>query len=53
MITQIRDVRNTKLWARQILFWRDHLDVFIETYFGIKLKDTQKVVARQFGRCDT
>lgn len=53
MMTQIRDIRNTGLWARQILFWRAHLDVFIEAYFGIKLKDTQAVVARQFGRCDT
>ena len=53
MITQIRDVKNLKLWAKQILFWRDHLDVFIESYFCIRLKVTQKVVARQFGRCDT
>ena len=52
-ITQIRDIRNVKLWARQIQFWRTHLDVFIETYFGIKLKDTQQIVARQFGRADT
>ena len=53
MITQIRDIRNVKLWAKQIQFWREHLDVFIQSYFGVKLKDTQAVVARQFGRCDT
>ena len=53
MLTQIRDVRNLKLWARQIQFWRTHLDVFIEEYFHIRLKDTQRVVARQFGNADT
>lgn len=37
----------------QIHFWRTHLDVFIEEYFQIKLKDTQRVVARQFGNADT
>ena len=36
MITQVRDVKNLKLWARQILFWRDHLDIFIERYFNIR-----------------
>ena len=52
-INQIREVRNVKLWAIQIAYWRTHLDVFIESYFGIKLKDTQRVVARSFGNCDT
>jgi hypothetical protein len=52
-ITQIRDIRNVKLWARQIFFWRTHLDFFIESYFKIKLKDTQRVVAREFGNADT
>lgn len=27
------------------------MDVFIEQYFGVKLKDTQRVVARSFGNC--
>lgn len=27
------------------------MDVFIEQYFGAKLKDTQRVVARSFGNC--
>lgn len=52
MAQTIREIRATALWAKQILFWRAHLDVFIETYFGVRLKDTQKVVARQFGNCD-
>ena len=49
----IRELRNTALWAKQIIYWRSHLDVFIESYFGIRLKDTQKVIARQFGNCST
>ncbi len=52
-ITQIREIHNNKLWARQIAYWRTHLDVFIESYFHIKLKDTQRIVARQFGNADT
>lgn len=52
MAQTIREIRATALWAKQILYWRTHLDVFIETYFGVRLKDTQKVVARQFGNCD-
>lgn len=31
-----REIRNIDAWAKQILFWRTHLDVFIETYFGIR-----------------
>lgn len=50
---QIQDIKNTEAWARQILYWRTHLDVFIEEYFGVKLKDVQKVEARMFGNCDT
>lgn len=51
--SQIREIRNTELWAEQIWYWRTHLDVFIEEYFKIKLKDVQKVEARMFGNCDT
>lgn len=51
--SQIREIKNTKQWAEQIWYWRTHLDVFIEEYFGIKLKDVQKVEARMFGNCDT
>lgn len=50
---QIREIKNKKQWAEQIWYWRTHLDVFIEEYFNIKLKDVQKVEARMFGNCDT
>lgn len=52
-VSQIREIKNTKQWARQIWYWRTHLDVFIEEYFKIELKDVQKVEARMFGNCDT
>lgn len=42
-------LKNKELWAKQILYWRTHLDCFIIDYFGIKLKDTQRVVARAIG----
>lgn len=51
--TQIREIKNVDLWAEQIIYWRTHLDVFIEEYFNVKLKDVQKVEARMFGNCDT
>jgi len=51
--SQIREIKNTKLWVEQIWYWRTHLDVFIEEYFKVKLKDVQKVEARMFGNCDT
>ena len=39
------------LWSKQINFYRDHLDIFIEEMFHpIKLKNKQKVIARAFGR---
>ena len=49
---QIRELKNDDLWVKQIIYWRTHLDVFIEEYFDVKLKDTQKVEARCFGNCD-
>lgn len=51
--SQIRELKNTDMWVRQIWYWRTHLDVFIEEYFKIELKDVQKVEARMFGNCDT
>lgn len=51
-IRNIKEVKNVDLWVHQIWFWRTHLDVFIEDYFQIELKDTQKVVARAIGNCD-
>ena len=52
-VTQIRDIRNYRAWAEQIWFWRTHLDLFIEEYLSIKLKDVQHVIAREFGNTDT
>lgn len=51
--SQIREIKNTAEWAKQIAYWRTHLDVFIEDYFQIKLKNVQKVQARIFGNRDT
>lgn len=44
-------IKNEVLWAKQVLYWRTHLDCFIVEYLGVKLKDTQRVVARAFGNC--
>lgn len=40
-------------WGLQIVYWRTHLDVFINDVLGIKLKDVQRVVAREIGNCNT
>lgn len=51
-VNRIGDERDYDVWARQIAFYRDHLDIFIEDIFApIKLKNCQKIVAREFGRC--
>lgn len=47
--SQIREIRNYDAWAKQIWFWRTHLDRFIEDYLKIKLKPFQRVDARIFG----
>ena len=47
--SQIRDIKNFDAWAKQIWYWRTHLDRFIEEYFKIKLKPSQRVDARIFG----
>jgi len=31
----------------QIVYWRDHLDVFLEECFGLKLEPYQKIWLRQ------
>ena len=51
--SQIREIKNTDQWVEQVWYWRTHLDVFIEEYFCVKLKDVQKVEARMFGNCET
>lgn len=48
-VSQIRELRNYDAWAKQIWYWRTHLDRFIEEYFKIKLKPQQRVDARIFG----
>ena len=47
--SQIREIKNYDAWAKQIWYWRTHLDRFIEEYFKIKLKPYQRVDARIFG----
>ena len=47
--SQIRELKNFEAWAKQIWYWRTHLDRFIEEYFKIKLKPQQRVDARIFG----
>ena len=47
--SQIRELRNYEAWAKQIWYWRTHLDRFIECYFKIRLKPQQRVDARVFG----
>ena len=47
--SQIRELRNFEAWAKQIWYWRTHLDRFIEEYFKVKLKPQQRVDARIFG----
>ena len=47
--SQIREIKNYEAWVKQIWYWRTHLDRFIEEYFQIKLKPSQRVDARIFG----
>lgn len=47
--SQIRELKNYEAWKKQIWYWRTHLDRFIEEYFKIKLKPSQRVDARVFG----
>jgi len=47
--SQIRELKNFVAWQKQIWFWRTHLDRFIEDYFKIKLKPSQRVDARILG----
>ena len=46
-------ITNWDLMEEQIIFYRSHLDVFIEDAWApIKLNRDQHVIARQFGNCD-
>jgi hypothetical protein len=49
-------VENAEEWEKLILFYRSHLDIFIEEYFSspgrpVEFKDVQKIVARNCGNC--
>ena len=46
---QIREIKNFDAWSKQIWYWRTHLDRFIEEYFKVKLKPSQRVDARIIG----
>ena len=53
MIVKPGVITNWELAERQVQFYRDHLDIFIEEqFYPIKLTPTQHVIARQFGRND-
>ena len=47
--SMIRELKNFEAWRKQIWYWRTHLDRFIEEYFKIKLKPSQRVDARILG----
>ena len=47
--SMIRELKNYEAWKKQIWYWRTHLDRFIEEYFKIKLKPSQRVDARILG----
>ena len=47
--SQIRELKNYEAWKKQIWYWRTHLDRFIEDYFKIRLKPSQRVDARILG----
>lgn len=51
-IGRVKEIKNWEAWALQRDYWIDHLDVFIQQRFGVRLKDTQQVIAREIGRCD-
>lgn len=35
-LSSVREITNWKQWALLIAFYRTHLDVFIEDYFGVR-----------------
>ena len=53
MIARAGVITNFEAAEKQILFWRDHLDVCIEQLFPpVRLTRDQHVIARAFGRGD-
>ena len=52
MIARAGVVTNFEAMEKQVIFWRDHLDIAIEDIFApIKLTRDQHVIARAFGLC--
>ena len=52
MIAQPGVITNFEAAEKQVMFWRDHLDVAIEQLFPpIRLTRDQHVIARQIGNC--
>lgn len=46
-------ITNFDVAEEQIIFYRDHLDIFIEdAFYPIKLTRDQHVIARELGRND-
>ena len=46
-------INNWDLMEEQVLFYRDHLDIFLEEQFPpLRLTPTQKIIVREFGRCN-
>jgi hypothetical protein len=56
LVVKKTTIDNAEEWEKQILFWRSHIDVFIEDYFStpdqpIKFFPFQKVIVRESGNC--
>lgn len=56
LVVKKTTIENPKEWEKQILYWRSHLDVFIEEYFStpdnpIEFFPFQKVIVRESGNC--
>lgn len=55
-VTRQGEIANTDQWEKQIMFWRSHIDIFIEDYLSIpdkpiQLFPFQKVLVRATGNC--
>lgn len=48
-VDSIREIKEYAIWWEQKLYWETHLDVFIQQYFNVVLKDVQAVIARAIG----
>ncbi|NYC95074.1 hypothetical protein [Clostridium acetobutylicum] len=55
-IVKENTVENPKEWEKQVWWWRQYLDIFIENYFStekspVRFYDFQKVIVRECGNC--